>query len=275
MCSPMAQAKQLKVKKKRWVAIVAPAKFNHVLLGETFVGEPQEAVGRDITISLMQLTGDPKRQSTHVSFVMDGVKDGAITTSLKGLEILPSSVKRLVRRNKSRVNDSFEVVSQDGKRLRVKPLLVTKGCVPRSVCAKIQHQVRDWMVRLLARSSLDQFMDDVVSYKLQKELASAMSKTYPVQIAEVRAFKVVGTGTPPVFPNEEAPALGRSDPSEQGEAKPARQKGRGRSKREARLGSDATGDGPAVAVGDAAQGDAAPAVIESSPEEPAPISIES
>lgn len=201
----MAQAKQLKIKKKRWVQIVGPALIKHMPLGETFVGEPEEAVGRTINVSLMALTGDPKRQSTHVSFFIDGVKEGVLTTSVRGMELLPSTVKRLVRRGKERVDDSFDAVTKDGMKLRIKPLVITRGSTARSICSRIKHKARDLVVRAMARSTLDQFWEDLVNSKVQKEMGHALSKIYPVQACDIRSFKIIGTGTPPELPAEEQP----------------------------------------------------------------------
>lgn len=198
----MAQTKTLKVKKKRWVSIVAPALFNNAFLGEVYVVEPEEAVGRAITVSLMVITGDPKRQSTHISFKVDGYQDGNLVTSMRGMRILPSSVRRLVRRGKERADDSFDIVTQDCKKLRIKPMIVTRNSTSRSICAKLKARSRDYLVRALARSPLDKFVLDLNSYKFQKEMAQALSKIYPVSICEIRSFKVVGTGTPPVLPAE-------------------------------------------------------------------------
>jgi len=199
----MAQTKTLKVKKKRWVGIAAPALFDNMFLGEVYLGEAEEAIGRVITVSLMAITGDPKRQATKISFKIDGVQEGVLTTSIKGMEVLPSSVKRLVRRNKERVDDSFNVVTQDGKKIRIKPMIVTRNSTSRAVCSKLKARGRDFIISTLTRTPPVKFVMDINMYKFQKEMSSVLSKIYPVSICEVRHFSVIGTGVPPVLPSDE------------------------------------------------------------------------
>jgi len=210
----MAQTKQLKIKKKHWVQILAPGFLQHTLLGETYIGEPQEAKGRMVTVSMMTLTGDPKRQSMHASFQIDGVKDGCLTTSINGVSMLPSSIKRMVRRGKERVDDSFLAVTKDGKKLRIKPLVITRQSTPRSVCSSIQRKAKELVIHCLARSTLEELWQDLVNYKIQKEISHSLSKVYLVQIFDIRRFVVVGTGTPPEISLEGQPAASEDTPSE-------------------------------------------------------------
>lgn len=241
----MAQAKTLKVKKKRWISIVAPQLFNNAFLGEVLVGEPEEAIGRDITVSLMVITGDPKRQATHISFKIEGIQDGNLVTSVKGMQVLPNSVRRLVRRNKERVDDSFDIVTNDGKKLRIKPMIVTRNSTSRSICSKLKAKSRDYLIRALARSPLDKFVLDLNSYKFQKEMAQSLSKIYPVSICEIRSFKVIGTGTPPVLPPEpaEQPKEVAEPIEEPAESKPAQESAEDEPKKKSRAKKGKSEDG--------------------------------
>ena len=58
----MAKAKVIK---KEWYPILAPKIFQNTVLGETYVYEPEQMVGKGITKNLMNLTNDVKRQNKH------------------------------------------------------------------------------------------------------------------------------------------------------------------------------------------------------------------
>src|SRR3989344_1941834 len=55
--------------KKRWIPMVASKEFDHVVLGETYVDDPEKAVGKVVRVNLMSLTNDPKKQSKTVLMV--------------------------------------------------------------------------------------------------------------------------------------------------------------------------------------------------------------
>ena len=90
-----APAKAVIIKKKRWVAIIAPKLFNDQLLGESFVEEPANLVGRCVSVSLMVLTGDPQKQNVSVSFKIVGVQNDMVTTELTGYRLLPAAAKNM------------------------------------------------------------------------------------------------------------------------------------------------------------------------------------
>src|SRR3989339_814793 len=57
-----------KVKRKKWINVIAPKLFNNEIMGEIPVTEPKSLVGRCISVSLMGLIGDMKKQGTNVKF---------------------------------------------------------------------------------------------------------------------------------------------------------------------------------------------------------------
>ena len=69
----MAQEKASKattIKKKIWVQLVAPQSFNSQLIGEIPTTETKKLIGRVVTVNLMSLTGDMKKQNTNIKFLI-------------------------------------------------------------------------------------------------------------------------------------------------------------------------------------------------------------
>ncbi|HME87248.1 MAG TPA: 30S ribosomal protein S3ae, partial [Candidatus Nanoarchaeia archaeon] len=50
-------------KLKKWYKVLSPSYFGSVELGETVALEDALVLGRTVTTSLMNITGDPKKQS--------------------------------------------------------------------------------------------------------------------------------------------------------------------------------------------------------------------
>ena len=110
-----------KVKRKRWYTVLAPALFGEKILGESYVAEPANLVGKFLSLNLMNVTGDPKKQNINAKFKVVKVADGKGHTELQSFNLLPSSVKRIVRRGRDKITDSFLCVTSDKRLVRVKP----------------------------------------------------------------------------------------------------------------------------------------------------------
>jgi ribosomal protein S3AE len=210
-------AKAVVIKKKRWVPIHASKLFNEQVIGESFVGEPQELVGRAVTVSLMTLTGDPQKQSVNVSFNITGVHDGKVTTELVGYQVMPSAAKKMMRRSKSKIEDSFIVETADKKLIRVKPLIVTRGRTTHNVLTTMRKLQRAYIAKMISKTDFENFVKDVVMKKLQHGLAQMMKRLYPVGACEIRqmefipAEKVKELGLKITLPPENLPELPKKE----------------------------------------------------------------
>ena len=205
------------VKKKKWVAIRAPKLFNEQVIGESFVGEAQELVGRNVTVSLMVLTGDPQKQTVNVSFKITGVKDNAAFCELIGYQVLPSAAKKLMRRQRSKIDDSFIVETSDKKYIRVKPLIVTKGRTTHSVMASMRKLERAYIAKTISKMDFENFVKEVVQKKLQHGLGQLLRLLYPIGACEIRmlelipAEKIKELGLKVTLPPEKMPELPKKE----------------------------------------------------------------
>jgi small subunit ribosomal protein S3Ae len=208
------------VKKKVWAPIIAPAIFNNQLIGEMYLDEPQNAVGRKVTVSLMALTGDPQRQNVHITFTISKAENNQLHTKLFGYTIVPVAVRKMMRRGRDRVDDSFVTRSQDGVALRVKPVLITRARATGSVLAHLRRQLRLTVVRAVNKLTFEDLMKELVAHKVQREFHTVLSKIYPLQVCELRdthietneeALKRILTAAPA----PEAPKAAEQPPAEQ------------------------------------------------------------
>lgn len=197
----MAQAKQVKtrLKKKHWVPIYAPKSFSEVFLGETSVMENERVPGKSITANLMVLTDDPRKQSYNVRFDIVGVKEGKAQTQVIGIEMMPSAVKRLIRRNRDKIDDSFIVRIAGGRKIRIKPVLVTKTKASNSAQTRIRLLVREKLTELYRKMRFDDIVLDIIDMKTQRLLRDMCSKIHPVRSADIREL-VVSVGDRKITP---------------------------------------------------------------------------
>lgn len=182
----MPQEQITKIKKKQWFPIIAPKQFDNVVLGETLVYEPGAMLGKTLSHSLMNLTNDMKRQNIKIHFKIVEVDNGKAKTSIIGYEIIPSSVKRFVRRSSEKMDVSFACETSDNVFIRVKPLVITKSDVKGSVAAKLRNSVVSFLAGTIKKMPYDEFIGDLISHKLQALMRENLSKIYPLKVCEIR-----------------------------------------------------------------------------------------
>lgn len=177
--------------KKKWIEILAPKVFNQQSVGETYVFDIREAIGKPVTINLMALTKSHRKQGTNVMFKITGQHEGKLTTDFMGIRIMPPVVRRMVRRGKEKIEDSFICSTSDGKKVRIKPIVVTRSKSKGSVTSALRKAAKMFLARTIAKTSYDTLVELIVDSKLQKGMYETLSKIYPVSVCEIRWFSLI------------------------------------------------------------------------------------
>ena len=175
----------IKKKKKSWVKLVAPEFLGNAFLGESLIQDKQDLVGKYLSLNLSNFTNDMKKQSIIVKFKAVSIVDNQAHTNVVGLELTNSYVKRLVRRGKSKVDDSFIVHTRDNKKLRVKPLIITNTRTNNSIQSKIRVEAKALIIEAVKSLSADEFFESIISTKIQRDLKDKLSKIYPLRYVDL------------------------------------------------------------------------------------------
>jgi len=182
---------KVKIAKKEWYPIIAPKVFQNAVLGETTVYEPQQMMGKGLSMNLMSLTNDSKRQNININFEVVDVQNGRGIANVVGYGMVQSSIRRLMRRNIERMDMSFLCRTSDNRDLRVKPLLITRSATKGSVVAKIRRTAQDFIAKYIGSASYDSLINDLVAQKLQASLRKEINKIYPLKVCEIRLMEIV------------------------------------------------------------------------------------
>jgi small subunit ribosomal protein S3Ae len=177
-------------KKKHWVPVLAPSVFKHEQIGESIVLETETLKGRGVSVNLMNILGDMKRQNLNVSFRITDIKEGKAHTRVTGITMQPSSVKRLVRRGRSKVDDSFLVKLKHNQVARIKPLLITKNVASNTSATALRKAARELITTLAAEYSFETLIQDIVSLKFQRHVRTELSRIVPLRSVDVRVFRL-------------------------------------------------------------------------------------
>lgn len=193
----MAKAKAVvaaKIKKKVWYPVLATPAFRNVVLGETYVAEPSAAIGRVIHANLKEVTNNLRDQNIYLTFKIVSASGNNLNTEIIGYSMTAPSIKKLTRRLASRLDESFVVVTQDGKKVRIKPVVVTAAKAVRSVGSALRKLAREHFAREVAKVTFSQLIERLVSRQLQSDVRKRLSKLFPVRIVEIKAAGFAGEG---------------------------------------------------------------------------------
>lgn len=197
------------VKKKVWVPIMAPALFNNAQVGETYVESPEMAVGTKLKVSVMTLTGDPQKQNTYVALKIISARDNQLLTEVVGYSISTAVARKMVRRGRNKIEESFTVTTKDGKTARVKPALVTRNKTKGGVVADLRKKLKEFVTKRASEKTFEDLVKELVAHKFQREIIDALKKTYPIQFCEIKNFVLEKTKQeqPVVVPQEPKAAV--------------------------------------------------------------------
>ena len=179
-----------KQKKKKWCPIMAPENFGNRIIGESLLDDASQLMNRCITANIMQLTGDMKKQNISIMFKVNDVKEGKGLTIPIKFEISQSSIRRLAKREKDKLSDSFVVKTADNKLVRIKPIMITNNMTKGSVKAALIRNTRAICKEFVNKLTFDTLINDLVNGKFQKEVKEVLHKTYPLRVFDIRLVQL-------------------------------------------------------------------------------------
>ncbi|MEN7982218.1 MAG: hypothetical protein ABFQ65_02130 [Nanoarchaeota archaeon] len=109
----------------------------------------------------------------------------------RSITLLPSFLRRMVRKGTNYVEDSFFVQCKDAK-IRIKPFLITRRKVSRAVRKALREKTKKELINYSENKDVNSLFDDILKNQLQKSLSLKLKKIYPLSLCEIRVLKVVG-----------------------------------------------------------------------------------
>jgi len=185
MAKEKAASKASKIKKK-WYQILAPKEFNEVLIGETPSLDPRLLIGKIMTINLMGITRDIKKQNINMTFKVSGLKENKAETEVVGYKVMPAFIKRIIRRGRNNLHDSFVCKTSDEKNVRLKPLVITVNKTKGAVVNSLMKALKTNLTEYVRKITYKELVNEIVSHKLQSNLKIPLRKIYPLRSFEIK-----------------------------------------------------------------------------------------
>lgn len=189
-----------KWKTKQWYSIFAPPMFNKAAVGETLSDDPNKVMGRVASTTLQDLTGDFKLMHVKVDFQVHAVTGTQADTFFVGHSLTSDYVRRLVRRNHSKISCVFDVATQDGAMIRVKPFAVTDRRAQSSQQTQLREVIGKTLAAEAAERPMSAFVHEMLDGKLAAKLYKACRILYPLRKIEVNKSEVRRQPTAPQEP---------------------------------------------------------------------------
>lgn len=187
---PLIMVKQKKRFKKHWFRVYADKTFNNAFLGEIHVSTPDKALNKPIFSNLSLLTGNYNHQYVNLVFIINKISEERIEAKLKRYELQQAFIKRLVRKKRSKITDSFIVTFKDCYAV-IKPLLITISNASKEVSTALRKAVRLEIGRVAQEKNFEDFVVEVIEGKIVLNAKKKISKIYPITNLELRVLEVI------------------------------------------------------------------------------------
>lgn len=185
----------LKIKKKKWFQLVAPALFNNISLGETSADAAEQVIGRTVTVNLATVTNDLRQQSSNLSFRVASVEGDKAKTEMVSYHTSPPSIRRLVRRGTTRIDERLNVELGDKSIVLMKIFMVTKAIVRSATASAIRKMLPQVLAKEAGKISYDDLIRSVASNRLQIAIKNHVKKVYPLKSCEIKSLELIKKGT--------------------------------------------------------------------------------
>lgn len=190
-----ARKQRDKWKAKRWFTIRAPRNpWSFRVIGETLAEDTDQLVGRTFEVMQNELDGDFSKMHVKVIFRITEAVGGDALTEFVGHDVLKDHIRRQIRRERGKVDDTVDVVTEDGYFVRFKPLLISRSRVKSSQKAEIRSRARDAILTMGATSTWIQLQKAVLDGTMEAAIKDAVSTISPVRTVMIRRSQLIQSG---------------------------------------------------------------------------------
>jgi len=176
--------------KKQWYEIVATKLFDEKMIGETLSADPKRLIGRTVSVSLADLTGDYSKFYIKLLFQIEKIDDKARAKFI-GHECMHERVYRMVHRYMRRVDCVHDIVTMDKKKVRIKIVFILLKRVNTSIKDSARNATKKILEKIAKEKTFEEFVKMIITEELQNTIKKEISKIYPVGNLEIRKSELL------------------------------------------------------------------------------------
>ncbi len=169
--------------KREFFEVSAPITATKI---ELYAATKEELTGKTIKLDLTKsLRGKNLELTLRILN-----ENGKLVTRPEKTELTTTYIHRVMRKSTDYIEDSFETTCRDAT-ARIKPFFITRRRVSRAVLKALRNAAHDYLQHYTKTRTIEELFSDVITNKLQKQLAFVLKKVYPLALCEIRIFELV------------------------------------------------------------------------------------
>ena len=194
--SRLAARKQRdKWRAKRWFTVRAPRNpWSYRNIGETLAEEDSMLTGRVYEMMQNELDGDFSKMHVKVKFQITHTIGSDAITEFIGHEVAKDHIRRQIRRARSKVDDTVDVVTEDGFYIRIKPIIITHRTAKSSQKQEMRARARDAILKMGATSTWVSIQKSIMDGTLENAIKDSISSIHPVRAVMLRKSQLIQSG---------------------------------------------------------------------------------
>jgi len=177
--------------KIKWFPILAPKEFGGKEIGEAAVKDPKTLLGRRITVNVADLTGDPTRYYMKLTFRVNDYAAGKAMTSFDAFDLFRDYIARMVLKHTTRLDLVQNLVTRDGKKVRVKSVCILPKDVKTSIAKRVGKEVVNLIKEGVEATTLDRFVKATIAGEIKTKVVRQAGKVYPIKDFEIRRVELL------------------------------------------------------------------------------------
>ena len=190
-----ARRQKDKWKAKRWYSIRAPRNpWSFKVIGETLAEEETMLLGRPYEIMQNELDGDFTKMHVKINFRVKEVVGNDAITEFVGHDVMKDFVRRQIRRDRGKIDDTIDVVTDDGFFIRIKPFIVTRSRVKASQKQETRSTARNVVIQFCSKSTWIIVQKALMDGSLEETVTKEITKIQPVRSVFFRRSQLIQDG---------------------------------------------------------------------------------
>ncbi len=180
-----------KKKDKTWYWLVSPQIFGKARIVETPSDNAENLYGRTLEVSMHELNGDFSRAHIKLIFRIKEVSGLEAYTDFIGHTTTTDYMKRIARRHRAKIDGVFDVVTKDGKRVRVKPSAYALKRLQTSQKTAIRKIMKEVIETIAKTNTFDDFVKLMIDGEMSKQIYKLSKIIYPVKRVEIHKSELL------------------------------------------------------------------------------------
>lgn len=180
-----------KARAKEWFTILAPRVFGEKEIGVTLASDPKNLLGRELTLSALELVDNMNKYYLKLSFKIVKVEGKKAFTEFHGSECMQDYIARMVVRRVRRIDTVQDVLTKDKVKLRVKSICVISRRAKSSVEKSLSNKIKEIIESEISSKTLEDFVKNLISDEIKNKIVQEARKIYPIRNFEIRKVEVI------------------------------------------------------------------------------------